>query len=301
MRRITDHLASHHGVITRDEALRCGLTAARIKSNVRSRRWLVIAPSTYRVAGAPPTWMGTARARALASRGIVSHAAAARVYGLDGFHRARLEITVREGSSRSRDHVVRWHRSTQMHLADQHEVRQVPVTGIARTVLDLAGVVGLARLDEVIDDVLRRRLTDWAALYDVLCRHSRRGRNGCGPLRAVLDRRYGESVVPDSRWNRMVGQLVADAGLVPPKFEYEVRDDRGRFIARVDLAWPKHRLAVELDSVRFHLNSTSFVTDRRRTNQLMSCGWRVLAYTWRDYVDAPASIVAGVRGQLART
>ncbi len=36
------------------------------------------------------------------------------------------------------------------------------------------------------------------------------------------------------------------SGLPPPVAQYEVRCD-GRFVARVDLAWPEQRLALECD------------------------------------------------------
>lgn len=298
MQSIDHYLASHHGIITRSEAASCGLSRSQIDNVVRAGRWTPVGSNTYRLAGAPKTWLGEARALALASGGLVSHRAAARVYGLDGFERARLELSVANPVSRARHVGVQWHRSKQMHLADACERRGVPVTGIARTVLDVAAVVSLARLDEVVDDVLRQRLIDWPALYDVLCRHSRRGRNGCGRLRGLLDNRYGDAVVPDSRWNRMVGRLLIESNVPVPVFEHEVHDGQGQLVGRVDLAWPQHRLAVELDSVRFHLNTESFVRDRRRANRLLANGWRVLAFTWRDYVDDPISIVRGVTQQL---
>lgn len=103
--------------------------------------------------------------------------------------------------------------------------------------------------------------------------------------------------IPDSNWNRDVGFLLTDAGLPQPAFEYEVRHG-GRFVARVDLAYPKHRLAIECDSRRWHDNPVSFVRDPRRRNKLLTAGWRVLSFTWQDYSLAPATLVNDVYDAL---
>lgn len=298
MHVVHEHLAEHHGVVTRSEATSLGLTKSQVDSHLRSGRWHRIGPSVFRVAGAPATWLGSARALALSSGGLISHRAAARVHGFDGFERARLEVTVGPKIARARDDTSRWHRSSQLDRAEPREVRGVPVTGIGRTVLDLAGVIDERRLNEVVDEVLRRRLIDWPRLYGVLVAHARRGRNGCGPLRALLDRRFGDVAIPDSRWNRMVGTLLVEAGLARPEFEFEVYDASGEFLGRADLAWPIERLIVELDSIRYHHNLDSFVRDRRRTNRLTAAGWTVLSFTWQDYVDQPHELVAMVRAQL---
>ena len=117
-------------------------------------------------------------------------------------------------------------------------------------------------------------------------------------MRALLDVRYGESVVPDSRWNRMVETLLIDAGLPTPRLEYEVTAESGEFIARVDLAYPRQKLAIELDSIRWHHNLESFEKDPRRKNVLLVAGWRVLTFTWSDYAENPTGLTATVRSAL---
>ncbi|MEM7093863.1 MAG: hypothetical protein AAF567_12740 [Actinomycetota bacterium] len=293
------YLANHHGVVCRTEARsELRLSNRQIDWRVTSGRWERIGPAMYRLAGAPPTWLGSARALALSTGGYISHSAAARVWGLEGFGRASLEVTVAVGVRRGAASGVRWHRSTQMHLAAATERRAVPVTGIARTVLDVAGVIPRRRLDEVIDEVLRRRMLSWPDLHEVLVRHARRGRRGVGALRALLVERFGDQAIPDSRWNRMVWQLLVDAGLPEPRPEFEVRDAAGRFAGRLDLAYPHARLGVELDSKRHHLNSHSFVADRRRANRLVNAGWRLLHFTWDSYADRPHELVSTVREAL---
>lgn len=175
------------------------------------------------------------------------------------------------------------------------EINGILTTGIDRTILDLAAVVSPTKLNHAVDAVIRQKLTTWPDLYHVLVIHSRRGRNGCGPLRKILDARFGDTAIPDSRWNRNVGSLLFDAGLPEPEYEYEITGSGGEFVARVDLAYPNDRVAIELDSVRWHLNHASFRDDPRRKNKLMLEGWTVLTFTWSDYVDTPNDLVRTVR------
>lgn len=300
MQALTAHLRAHHGVISRSEAESLGLTRSQIDQRLRNGRWERVAPSVFRVAGAPPTWLGDARAAALSVDGLVSHRAAARIWRLDGFQRARIELTT--AVARGPRVAVRavMHRSTQMHLAGLVERRSVPVTGIARTVLDLGGVVPFPKLEQAVDAALRLELLTWQDLRHALVVHSRRGRNGCGALRALLEERFGDSAVPDSRWNRMVGQLLVAAGLPEPEFEFEIRTSTGRFVARVDLAYPDAGLAIECDSLRYHLHRRAFESDRRRSNAVQNLGWRVLSFTWTDYASRPDDLVATVRTALRR-
>ena len=159
--------------------------------------------------------------------------------------------------------------------------------------LDLAAVVSARRVEWTLDAMLRQRLVDWPDLYEVLIRHSRRGRDGCGRLRALLDVRYGGAVA-DSAWNRRVARLLVDHGLPQPSLEHVIEID-GVFAARVDLAYPLERVAIECDSARFHLNRESFEADPRRKNRLMVAGWTVLTFTWADYRDRPGELIEIVR------
>ena len=101
---------------------------------------------------------------------------------------------------------------------------------------------------------------------------------GASALRAVLDDRLGDDPVPLSEWSRMVEDLLAGSGLSasPPRVP-DLRPTPGALLAQVDLAYPAHRVAIELDSVRYHLNRESFISDPRRRNRLTVAGWKVLS------------------------
>jgi hypothetical protein len=87
--------------------------------------------------------------------------------------------------------------------------------------------------------------------------------------------------------------LTSGLAAVP---QYVVRDADGRFIARVDLAFPEHRVAIEYDGA-WHGKPGQLAHDRRRLNALVAAGWTVLHVTATD-LHEPQSLVGVVRQLL---
>jgi hypothetical protein len=89
------------------------------------------------------------------------------------------------------------------------------------------------------------------------------------------------------------------AGLAPVP-QYVVLDVHGRFVARVDLALPDQRIALEHDGKAVHDRADAFLADRRRQNALVAAGWTVLRFTAADLRRGAAPAVAQVLGAGAR-
>lgn len=299
MRELSAHAAAHHGTFSRDEARRFGLSDQRIGRLVADGLLVRLAPRTFAFAAAPPSWLRDARAATLTTGGVLSHRAAAHVHGIDGFPPRSIEVVVPK-SRRPRTGELKIHRTTQFGLIEPVVRLGIPVTDVPRTILDLAATVSFRRLETAVDAVLRQELCEWHNIVDVLVRHSIQGRNGCGPLRALIDERGDTTTIPDSAWNRMAGRLLMSAGLPRPEYEWTITDRHGHFVGRVDLAYPAQLVAIELDSVRWHLNRRSFEHDPRRKNRLTLAGWTVLTFTYSDYRDAPHRLVSTVRAALQR-
>lgn len=295
--RVLRRMKRQYGIASREQALADGLTESQIKYRLRTGKWTTEARGVYRHAAVSPTALSRLLAACLAHNALASHRSAAALFGIDGYTLDRVEIVVPPRRSLAVNGVT-VHESTQMKLARRTERRGIPCTGLSRTVLDLAAVVSRKRLDRTIDAVLRDRQLRPSDLYGVLASHARRGRAGCGALRASLEARLGDDPVPLSEWSRMVQDLLVDAGLGPPRLEYRICRADGSLMAQVDLAYPGHRLAIELDSVRYHLNRESFVSDPRRRNRLMVAGWNVLTFTWDDYINRPADLCSTVAATL---
>ncbi len=80
--------------------------------------------------------------------------------------------------------------------------------------------------------------------------------------------------------------------------EWRIHDDRGAFLAQVDLAYPEYCYAIELDSLTYHLNSEAFDTDRRRDAELSRQGWSVGRFTWSQYTNDWEWVISIIASQL---
>ena len=84
-------------------------------------------------------------------------------------------------------------------------------------------------------------------------------------------------------------------GIPRPVCNHNVIEDGG-WLARVDLAWPEYRIAVEYDGI-VHLAEASRRSDARRRNLLVQNGWIVITAT-ADDLRRPWVIAAQVRMAL---
>ncbi|MEZ5245812.1 MAG: type IV toxin-antitoxin system AbiEi family antitoxin domain-containing protein [Acidimicrobiales bacterium] len=294
--RTPQHLAEvftrQHGVISRQQALQADATRHQIDRRVASGEWHRLSHGVYRHHLAPDSWASRLMAACLTVDGVASHRSAIRNHGVRGHRSPRIEVSIEQGRWRAPGDFA-LHQTTQIDRIDMSEVDGIPTTGLARSVLDFAGVSSLERTNALIDVLLVDRRLKLGDLADVLVRHSRKGRDGCGRLRTVLDERLGETAVPKSEFSRLVARLLVAHGLPQPEFEFEINDGAG-LVGFVDLAYPDERIAIELDSVRWHLNRLSFERDPVRRNRVVNRGWTPLSFTWQAYYERPIELVTTV-------
>jgi hypothetical protein len=286
-----------HGLATRRQILDAGGSDQLIAQRCAMGWWRRVERGVYRIGAAPPTWEAKVLATCMASGGIASHRTAGVLLGVDGFRPGPVEISVCR-PKRFRRPGVRVHQSTDLDLATIRTCRGIPTTDAARLLVDIGAVLPLDRVEAVADDLLLRGLTTWPSALEALLRHARRGRDGVGKLRALLDERYGEESIPLSRWSRIVVRILTDAGLPEPELEHRIYDG-ARFVAQVDAAWPEPMVVLELDSKKHHLNARSFERDAARRNELEILGWRVLNLTWSAMIDRPGEICRQVDRALS--
>jgi predicted transcriptional regulator of viral defense system len=178
-----------HGLIALRQAVELGFTAAALSRRVRSGALDRVFPRTYRIAGAPPSPEQRALAAILwaGPKAVASHATAAHLWRLLAKPPAAVHVTTPAQLTRPPSGIV-------VHTAqlrrDRGRLRGVPITSVARTLLDLAATSGdIAPLVErsVLDDLVTVR-----QLIDILDRNC--GRRGVAVLRAGTRRRRGGHV-----------------------------------------------------------------------------------------------------------
>jgi len=128
-------------------------------------------------------------------------------------------------------------------------------------------------------------------------REAARGRRGAARSAAWWEESDPRSESPIETAARLA---CTDAGCPPDALQLVVRDPRGRFLARADLAWilPGGRLLLgELDGRDAHTTPAALFGDRRRQNGLVGHGVVVLRFTGRDILRG--RVAGEVRQALA--
>ena len=287
--------SARYGLVTRSQLIAAGFTDKMIRTRV-ARGWLeVVHPGVYRVAGTPRSWHQDMLAALLYVGGdaAASHRSAAFHWGLDGPFNGFVELS-ESLLLGTRPHGAHVHRSTDLAPEYTTTRRGIPVTKPARTLLDLGAVVRRPILDRAVDDALAKKLVTYEGLLVILDDLGRRGRRGTALLRASLAERTG---VPESVLEAAFQRLVSRSHLPTPEYQYEVHDDTGRFVARVDAAYPDLRIAIELDGAATRVGREALHYDNERQNRLVDCGFLLRRYGWRSVVGAPDKTM----GDLDRT
>ncbi|SCX47277.1 T/G mismatch-specific endonuclease [Klenkia marina] len=174
---------------------------------------------------------------------------------------------------------------------DLAELRGLRHTTAARTASDIARWESTAEAVVLLDLLLTRRLVDRDDLHERVVGLPA----GPGTRRAVQAVALADPRAESPQESR-TRVLLALAGF-PVVPQFEVRDDDGRWVARVDLALPDLRIAVEYDGV-WHGERGQLSSDRRRLNRLTQAGWLVLHLTAAD-LHRPAEVVARLRALIA--
>ena len=68
---------------------------------------------------------------------------------------------------------------------------------------------------------------------------------------------------------------------------------------RIDIAFPRERVAVEVDGWAWHVDAERFRADRRKQNALVRAGWDPLRFTWHDLDGRPREVVGEIQATLA--
>ena len=287
--------AAHLGVITAGDLRGLGFSRAAVNRQVQNGWLTPLHPGVFGAAGHPRTWwqLAMAASRWGGAAYAISHRSAAVIWEVDGITRDRIEL-VTTRSLRS-DHVI-VRRVRSLPDDDVRLIKGIRVTSPARTVHDIAACVPSSILERSLDDLIRRKLV---RVDDLLRRLKRdgNGRKGSGVLRNLLDARDPGVDASESRLERRLIRLIAGSDLPQPRVQFEVRAS-GRVLARLDLAYPEARLAVEADGYRYHHGRAVWANDLARRTQLATLGWRVIHVTWEDVTQRPELVIAAIRHAL---
>jgi very-short-patch-repair endonuclease len=178
---------------------------------------------------------------------------------------------------------VRIHRARNLVDADRAIVEGIPVTSVARTLLDLAEVLRPERLVRVLERAEELKLLEADEVL-AACDRSR-GHRGSRRLHAALDAYRPRHRVLRSNVERDFLALVEAASLPRPATNF--------FVAgyELDAYWPEYRFGVELDTFETHGSRRAFEADRERDAALLEEGIRTIRVTDRQLKLRPDAVL----------
>jgi hypothetical protein len=291
-------------VLTTGRLLAAGLSARQIRRLVVDGGLARVRPGVYArtpAAGAPV--VGEAAdvllplAAALAvtgSRSVGSHQTAAAVHGLSlpGRPASRLIHVTRVpgdcGSRNRRRPGVVVHNAA-LPAGHVTTCRGVPVTSVARTVVDLARTVPFVEGVAVADSALRDKQTTPGELETVLAQCARwPGIQRARLVVAFADPRAESVLESISR------VAFHEHGLQPPELQVWVGDE-DEVIGRVDFLWREHRTIAEADGAIKYTQPARALAQLNRDARLRAAGFAVVHFTWPEITRVPGQVVTAIR------
>jgi very-short-patch-repair endonuclease len=278
------------GLFTGGQARVAGATRSMRRHRLTRGRWVQVHADVFRLAGVPPSWEQSVRAACLAAgpAAVVSHRAAAQIWELPGV-RPDIELTLPFGHDALLAG-VRVHHSRLLPPVDVTIRDDMKVTTPTRTLIDMSSVLDRSTLQRVLDHCLGQRLTTTSFVTRRLESLGRQGRPGSALLTVLLADAARDGRRPESELERRLWELLRQLPGPPPVAQYEVRLPGGRR-ARLDIAYPDIRLAIEADSYAHHSSASDWASDHTRRNALIAAGWRILPVTWDDVSHDPDAVL----------
>jgi Transcriptional regulator, AbiEi antitoxin/Protein of unknown function (DUF559) len=277
------------GIVTREQLVERGMSTRGISDWVRDGRLHRLHRGIYayghdrlRVEG---RWL--AAVLACGPGAVLSHRSAARLWELRQNNSQLVDVTVPSRNGRIRRAGIRIHRSGRLAPEEVTVRNGIPVTTVARTLLDLADVLNPQALRRAITEAEYRGLFDLTSLIAVV--QNNPGRRGAKLMRAAEAAGHRTRSRLEERFLAFIDKWGVEAPESNVWLEgYEV-----------DFLWRRVGLAVELDGLKEHGTRAAVRADRKRDRDLWRAGFRTIRLT-DDALDAPQEVLLDLAGAGVR-
>jgi hypothetical protein len=290
-----------HGLITLTQLRELGVSRGAVRTRITSGQWRPVEWNVLQMEDGPSTWEQQLLASVLAAgdRAVASHRAAARLWGLTGppSSAAPPEISVPRASGYRRRGLVTVHRLSDLDLVEPAECGGIPVTPVARTLLDLGAVVNRRQVAQAVVGAVRQGSVGWGQLLDTVIAHARRGRDGVAPLRAVLADHLDDLAALPLGIERLVLLHLRNAQLPAMELDHPLVVDG--LVHRLGLAIPDDRVALLPLDDGVGRPLVAHTPAEVAAEAAARAGWTVIAFNRRDILRRPAEVVHRVRCALS--
>jgi very-short-patch-repair endonuclease len=274
------------GVLSVEELRACGLRRTAISVRVQNGRLHPLHRGVYAVGHANLSLEGVflAAVKACGAAAVLSHRAAAALWGIMPWEDRAVDVTVLGAGTRTHEG-IRVRRTSWLERRDVRVRDGIPVTSVPRTLLDLATQLSSRGLRRAVREAQAQRLVSMRELTDLL------GRAGHRPGTARLAQVVAEGFVPTrSELEDVVLDLILRGGLERPDVNRPLTLGGRRLVP--DFRWPEERLVVEADGGAWHDHKLAREDDAERQALLEAHGERVVRVTWDQAVTRRAQTLA---------
>jgi very-short-patch-repair endonuclease len=275
--------ADQHGVVTRGDLMGLGFSSESIKHRLKTGRLHRVSRGVYAV-GSPRLsregrWM--VAVLACGEGAVLSHRSAAALWGIASERPDRIDVSVRRAGEHRRPGI---RTRTRPHLPAKDVTRRkgIPVTGLARTFLDIATEFGDRAVERAVNEADKHDLIDPESLRVAIEPHE--GQPGIRRLRRVLDRDTFR--LSDSDLEVRFRAIARKAGLPAPLTKERVNG------FEVDFYWPDLGLIVETDGLRYHRTASTQSRDALRGQVHTASGLTTLRFTHHQVRHEPDHVRA---------
>jgi predicted transcriptional regulator of viral defense system len=269
------------GVVSARQLRRLGFSEAAIGRLARAERLHRLHRGVYAIGHPAVADRGRCRAAILAcGRGaVLSHASAAWLWGLLPRCPKVVHVIVPSNGHGHAD--IALHHSSTLTEEEWGRMARIPVTALARTLLDLAATATARELWNAVERAERLDKLDLIEIDAMLLR--RKGDRGAARLRRALEI-YRDPVFSRARSERLFLQLCKRANLPRPRINTWV----GKF--EIDAYWEAESFAVEIDGWETHRTRKAFDADRLRQEEMKLAGIDSIRISARRIERAPRQV-----------
>jgi hypothetical protein len=268
------------GLVTREQLIERGMSTRGISDWVQRGRLHRLYRGIYAYGHdrlrAEGRWLAAVMACGRAA--VLSHRTAAQLWELRQSNSALVDVTVPSRNGRIRRAGIRIHRSGRLAPEEVTERNGIPVTTVARTLLDLADVLDHQALKRTISEAEYRGLFDLTALIAVV--QNNPGRRGAKLMRAAEAVGHRTRSPLEDRFLAFVERW----GVEEPESNVWLEG------YEVDFLWRRVRLVVEMDGAAEHGTRAAVRGDRKRDRVLWRAGFRTIRLT-DDALDAEEEVL----------
>ena len=241
---------SRHGVFSRAEARDLGCSDGLLYRLTARDEIERVFPRVYRFTSAPSTWTQRAKAATLfaGEQSWLSHRSGASHLNMIDWRPPVIEVITTD-DVRSRPG-MKVRRVQEMPPSDTRMVASIPTTNTHRTIIDLATVLQPDVLERILDDCLHRGLIELGRIHARIDELGGPGRPSIRALKEMLAVRGNQLAMPLTVLENKFLNILRKGGIDEPETQVPVDSDTNTKW-RLDLAYPGHKVLIEVDGRPF--------------------------------------------------